>query len=60
MNPDQTAPWEQSDLGPYYLQECKQQREHPIKGMSDGETVKLSISSHRDKGAKVDDLLKTG
>ena len=28
MDPDQTAPWEQSDLGPYYLQECSSDKSY--------------------------------
>ena len=30
MNPDQTAPWEQSDLGPYCLQYRLRESRHQI------------------------------
>ena len=41
MNPDQTAPWEQSDLGTY----CLQFRLPKHKQMSE-QTTKLGIHSH--------------
>ena len=41
MNPDQTAPWEQSDLGTY----CLQFRLPKHKQMSE-QTIKLRIHSH--------------
>ena len=46
MNPDQTAPWEQSDLGPYCLQYRLQKREQMTKVLTGGKGLTFFEGSY--------------